>query len=218
MRLIPVVKKRLLLMVAITTIIIIYQERELFFAFHYPKVTFVLFVVVFILTLVATKIIFLRIAREYEKNNYLSLSSSYLQVFVFALLALLINIPFFFTDWPKIHIGLFASSTGLIFIFVGMLITLGSMKIFGSWRKVIGSKTNKLDTTRFYKYSRNPQLLGYGTFLLGFTFLWPSIFAIVCYFVYWYISFKMILVEESHLKKTFGEDYFNYCVKTPRLL
>lgn len=217
MRFIPVVKKLLLSIIAITTIVVAYKERALFFAFNYPKAAFIVFVVVSILTFIATKIIFSRIAKEYKKTDYLSLSSSYLQVFVFALLALLINIPFFFTDWPKIHIGLFTLSSGLIFIFAGMLITLGSMKIFGSWRKVIGSKTNKLDTTRFYKYSRNPQLLGYGVFLLGFTFLWPSIFAIVCYFVYWYISFNMILVEENHLRKTFGEDYFNYCVKTPRL-
>lgn len=212
------IKKLLLSVIIFVTTIVIYQECRLFFNFNYPKVTFVLFVVVFILTFIATKIIFSRIAKEYKKTDYLGLSSSYLQVFVFALLALLINIPFFYTDWPKIHIGLFTLSSGLIFIFAGMLITLGSMKIFGSWRKVIGSKTNKLDTTRFYKYSRNPQLLGYGVFLLGFTFLWPSIFAIVCYFVYWYISFNMILVEENHLKKTFGEDYFNYCAKTPRLL
>lgn len=218
MKLISVTKKLLLLIATITTIIVIYQERGFFFAFNYPDIIFVLFVVVFILTFIATKIIFSRIIKEYEKTDYLSLQSSYLQVFVFVLLALLINIPFFFTDWPKIHIGLFTFNLGLFFIFAGALITLGSMKIFGSWRKVIGSKTNKLNTTGFYKYSRNPQLLGYGTFLLGFTFLWPSIFAIVCYFVYWYISFSMILVEENHLRKTFGKDYLDYCAKTPRLL
>ena len=218
MKSVPSAKCLLLAAILLITTATIYQEHRLFFDFRYSRSAVILFAIVLIFTVVITNIVFSRIAKEYGKSDSLSPFSSYLQVFVFLMLALLINVPFFFSDWPKIHVGLWTLSSGLVLLFLGGMVTLLPMKIFGSWKKVIGNKTNRLDTAGFYRYSRNPQLVGYGIFLLGFTFLWPSFFAIISYLVYCYISYKMVGVEETHLKKTFGREYLDYSHKTPRYL
>ena len=69
-----------------------------------------------------------------------------------------------------------------------------------------------------FKYSRNPMYLGFLVSLLGVAILvhgaYTSFACVAVFYLaaqYWYIPF-----EERRMLETFGEQYADYCKKTPR--
>ena len=77
----------------------------------------------------------------------------------------------------------------------------------------------KLVTRGLYQYSRNPMYIGVLILILA----WATSFKAVILLVYMLIvglAFHtfVILYEEPHLRKLFGESYFNYCARVPRWL
>ncbi len=77
---------------------------------------------------------------------------------------------------------------------------------------------DKLKTDGIYKYSRNPQLVGYGLMLTSFAiilFSWSTIIWIVLYVV---TAYFMIKSEEEFLKNKYEEEYASYCEEVPRVI
>jgi len=77
----------------------------------------------------------------------------------------------------------------------------------------------KLVTRGLYQYSRNPMYIGVLILILA----WATSFKAIILLVYMLIvglAFHtfVILYEEPHLRKLFGESYFNYCARVPRWL
>lgn len=77
----------------------------------------------------------------------------------------------------------------------------------------------KLVVRGLYQYSRNPMYLGVLILILA----WAASFKAIILLVYMLIvglAFHtfVILYEEPHLRKLFGESYFNYCARVPRWL
>ena len=80
---------------------------------------------------------------------------------------------------------------------------------------------NFLDDTRLvtggiYRWSRNPQLVGWTLVLVGLGLVRGSAMVLVLAIVVW-LSYRLHLpTEEEHLRRVFGEAYEAYRQRTPR--
>jgi len=93
-----------------------------------------------------------------------------------------------------------------------------SMLVFGSPLKVLCLDAGTLTLKGPYRWSRNPQYLGWFMFLLGFAlndWSWWCLAALAIVATYLHL---LVLVEEEHLQRTFGEPYAEYCRSVPRYL
>jgi len=110
---------------------------------------------------------------------------------------------------------------GAVFIFLGAHINIVSDRLFKLHQTPIKpyQKPNFLITSGPYKISRNPMYLGMFLLLFGlaiylqsaFTLLVPIIFII-------FIQKYFIPIEETNLKKQFGQKYQQYQKKVRRWL
>ena len=100
---------------------------------------------------------------------------------------------------------------------LGLLATLAIMSNLG-FGSTLGNQPGQLRQSGSYSWSRNPQLLSYGAFLLGCVILYPSWQAVAWLALYGAIAHIMVITEEEHLANRFGEEYRKYCRKTPRYI
>ena len=154
------------------------------------------------------------VPRDYLKFGKLSLLIAFLQALLFFVYG---GFPSLYLpkDWPAvsvpfvIHIpGVFLVLIGLIFLFVGM-IRLG-VEIS------VGRGTQELRESGVYSYSRNPQAIACGLYVIGFFMLWPSWYALGWMFLYFILIHWMVLAEEGHLRRIHAGHYQAYCEKVPR--
>ena len=82
----------------------------------------------------------------------------------------------------------------------------------------LGSNTPGLHTNGLYRYSRNPQFVGYGLFVFGFLVAWWNALAWIGLLSYIVLAYAVTLVEEEHLTRTYGDSYRAYCQRVPRYL
>jgi protein-S-isoprenylcysteine O-methyltransferase Ste14 len=104
---------------------------------------------------------------------------------------------------------------GLMVLGVGLCIV--PMLHFSS-RMVVGRDASRLVTTGVYRFSRNPQYVTYGLFVLGYAMTGRAVMAYVGVALYLVVAHLTALVEEEHLERVFGEEYRRYKARTPRYL
>jgi protein-S-isoprenylcysteine O-methyltransferase Ste14 len=97
---------------------------------------------------------------------------------------------------------------GLGFLFYGMVV-LGLLPSIGRGRK-------GLTQSGIYRNTRNPQALACGLYVVGFTVLWPSWYAVGWAILNAILIHTMIITEEEHLLRAYGEGYAKYCRDVPR--
>ena len=107
---------------------------------------------------------------------------------------------------------------GLPLMVVGLGITVYAMDLFRKFSRWLGSNVPGLQTNGLYRYSRNPQFVGYGLFLLGFSLAWWTPLVVVGLLGYVALAYAVTLVEEEHLMRTYGASYREYCQRVPRYL
>ena len=175
-----------------------------------------------ILLLLFAYVVFRRIVRhDYQDRGRLGWWASLAQLLIFLGY---FTFPYLFSPpgWPWFwQMSGTASQAlqiiGIVFIILGMLIAFGTMAWLGNGRK---SQRALEEITRKgpYKISRNPQILG-GYFLAFGVFLqWPSFYMIGWVLMYALIGHWMIITEEEHLGRVFGDEYDEYCKEVPRYL
>lgn len=99
---------------------------------------------------------------------------------------------------------------------LGIAICVVSMTHFGSISKVLCVDTGRLTVSGPYRWSRNPQYVGYFLFLLGFALNDWSLWCLAALLVVAISLHLLVLVEEEHLHRVFGEQYVEYCRNIPR--
>ena len=99
---------------------------------------------------------------------------------------------------------------------VGIVLCLISITLFRSVPKVMCMDTGKLTISGPYRWSRNPQYVGWFLFLLGFALNDWSLWCLAALLVVAISLHLLVLVEEEHLSRVFGEEYVNYYRKIPR--
>jgi protein-S-isoprenylcysteine O-methyltransferase Ste14 len=161
------------------------------------------------------------VRRSYIERGQLSTLSSSLQLLVFLgffWFPYLYNPPEWGWFWianPSIPLGL--HTFGLLLVCIGILGAFGIMGWFGI-KRAFGITNDRLKKTGPYRFSRNPQILGGYLLVLGTTFQWLSLYMVGWLAIYAIIAHWMILTEEEHLRRIFGEEYVKYCSEVPRYL
>lgn len=159
------------------------------------------------------------VRNDYLRINNLSPVSCLLELVVFAFHA---NFMYFFIpfSWPN-----FAAFPGNLILNILFLIVfcLGLIVLLIAWFRLgtgtsFGLDKNKLNSSGIYRYSRNPQIGGYGILLLSFHILCFSWYLVGWFIQYLIISFFMIKSEEEFLSHKYGEEYDRYCNSVPRII
>jgi len=120
-------------------------------------------------------------------------------------------------DWPAVHVSPAQHALGLFLLCGGLAILLYGMLILGILRS-LGTVRNGLQRSGLYRYTRNPQALACGAYVVGFTLLWPSWYGLGWAVLYAILIHAMVVTEEEHLRRLHGHGYDDYCRQTPRYL
>ncbi len=99
---------------------------------------------------------------------------------------------------------------GCVAILVGVGWFVAGVISFGSLRMMNGRLNDQLVTDGIYRWSRNPQNLGWMLFLLGVSVVGKSGFAIVLTALFWIRFASYVREEERQLEDRFGEEYRKY--------
>ncbi len=171
------------------------------------------------LVLVAAYFIFRRVGRDYREHGELTPSTATLQVAIFVAYACLVQAGYVGTDWPRLHDTGLPFMLGVLCMASGLVTVVAAVGVFGV-RRMVGREVNVLKQSGTYRWSRNPQLVGGWLFMLGFTLLWSMwyVYAVVLVVVYAAMGHMMVLTEEEHLRRVFGEEYVRYCERVPRYI
>ncbi len=100
---------------------------------------------------------------------------------------------------------------------VGITATLGAMLQL-SVGDTLGRTVKGLKKTGIYRFSRNPQLIAYFAFLVGYALLTPQWQLLGWLALYVIIAHVMVLTEEGHLRRVCRDEFEDYCRSTPRYL
>jgi len=105
---------------------------------------------------------------------------------------------------------------GTVIALFGLAVLLISIVSFHSMKKVLCVDPGKLATTGPYRWSRNPQYVGWFLFQLGFALNDWSLWCLAALLISGISLHLLVLVEEEHLHRTFGEQYAEFCRSIPR--
>jgi protein-S-isoprenylcysteine O-methyltransferase Ste14 len=110
----------------------------------------------------------------------------------------------------------FLDYVGVIVGGSGIVLCFSSIAFFNSPLKVLCIDAGKLTTTGPYRWSRNPQYVGWFLFLFGFALTDWSLWCLGALFAVAVSLHLLVLVEEKHMLRTFGAQYAEFCRKVPR--
>jgi protein-S-isoprenylcysteine O-methyltransferase Ste14 len=168
------------------------------------------------LLLIVAYLIFRRVGRDYERQGKLTPFSSFLEVVIFALHGMA-SYLFLDSDLGQVRLGGTVTTLAIIAMGVGLVLLAIAMGGLGMKRSV-GQKVTDLKQSGLYRWSRNPQIVAYGLFLIGYALLWPSWSGGLWVILYGLIGHMMVLTEESHLSRVYGQAYATYCSHTARYI
>ena len=172
-----------------------------------------------IFVLLAAFFILRRVRRDYRHFRQLRPFTAFLQVLMFFIHGVLVGLSYGLSfKWPPFSQSLASIAVGAVFAAVGVTILASALQVFGPIKRMLGLKKDELKWSGVYGWTRNPQIVGYGLMLLSIPLLWPSWYAWVSVALYCPIAHGMVTIEEEHLNNLFGEDYQQYCTRTPRYL
>ena len=104
---------------------------------------------------------------------------------------------------------------GLLFAF-GLGIDLWGTKTLSAKQSM--GDTGEIITSGPYRYTRNPQYVGFIILFTGIIFLTASFMALVTGALAIFLFFIIPFSEEPWLKEKYGEPYENYCKAVPRFI
>jgi protein-S-isoprenylcysteine O-methyltransferase Ste14 len=113
---------------------------------------------------------------------------------------------------PETAAGYIGACIGVL----GMALCLVSVFVFRSMPKVFCLDAGKLTLSGPYRWSRNPQYVGWFLFLLGFALIDWSLWCLAALLVVAISLHLLVLVEEEHLRRVFGEPYREFCRRISR--
>jgi len=107
-----------------------------------------------------------------------------------------------------------------LFLWVGgfLLLLIGRLKLADSFRIGSPKESTHLKVDGLFLFSRNPMYLGvYATILASVLYTLNPVVLLAGVFVV-AVHHRIVLAEEQHLQKAFGQEYANYCRRVRRYL
>lgn len=165
--------------------------------------------------LAAAFLVFGRVRSDYQTLGRLSRPVAILQVAYFCAYALA-SYAFLDSRLSQISTAGLLFPLALVLMIIGLLLVAFSMPFLG--QRSFGREVGGLRTGGLYRYSRDPQLVGGFLFIAGYALLWPSWRGALWAALWLVIAHLMVRGEEAHLEAVFGDEYRDYCRRTPRYL
>jgi protein-S-isoprenylcysteine O-methyltransferase Ste14 len=156
------------------------------------------------------------VRRDYLEHGRLRPATvvlQYVMVFIWVAFGWL-NMP---PRWPTITVGSFLQVVGWVLFPAGLLLFAAAFSNLGVGRSH-GGHDGKIQQAGLYRITRNPQILGFGTFMVGFTVLWPTWRMVGVLILMGFLAHLMVLTEEEFLLMHGGEEYEAYRRRVPRYL
>lgn len=177
---------------------------------------FYLGVAVFILLSIIT---LLRVRSEYQSLQKLSTPTVVIVWLLYFLHAGLTVFAAWRSIWPLPISKWLAILTGGILILFGTgFFTTGILE-FRSFQRMSGQRTDELVASGVYRWSRNPQNVGWIITLTGVALIGKSGSALVLVALFaLFLHIYIVYVEEDYLEKIYGEAYRLYRTNTARYL
>ena len=170
--------------------------------------------------LYGSNLILHRIQKDYADYGVLRNSTTFLQVLLLAIHLLFYLLSFKTPQWPLGWPDLTGSSwicvAGLLLVITGVAVLYSALKMFPALDRFLGCRVTVLEKGGIYRWSRNPQIVGYGLILLGVTFLWYTDYTLIATILYAPIAHRLVLIEEEHLRRIFKDKFISYCEETDR--
>ncbi|MFQ6059217.1 MAG: methyltransferase family protein [Anaerolineae bacterium] len=160
-----------------------------------------------------------KVQGEYKTQGKLSAQTALGVWVVYLLHAGLTGFTAWHAFWP-FPIGKTVSvAIGGVFLFFGLALSVAGIITFRSFKRMSGLEANKLVTSGIYRWSRNPQNVGWGLVLLGIALIGRSAIALILVALFGLVlHVYLVLVEEEYLEQVFGEEYRRYRSRTSRYL
>ena len=170
------------------------------------------------LTLLCVYVLF-KTKSLYEQGQPLSVSVSIGWLIAGVLDTLIIALSSIYSVWRLPLNVIIVRVAGIALVLLGVAIMLAGMIEFRSVRKVLGMETSGLVTTGIYRWSRNPQFLGWYFSVVGISLAGLSGYALLIALIaitsgHYYI----VKLEEPYLERVFGREYLEYKRRTPRYI
>lgn len=147
-----------------------------------------------------------RILIEKKVNLWVSITALFSNFLVICII--LYPLANIFLKWQTLSTSYWMILIGMLFIGTARWLSFGAMIQLRGNRKT-------LHTNGFFKRTRNPNIDGTITFLIGMWFLMPStVYFISLIFVFLYLNNRS-KIEEEYLSEIFGEKYLKYKNSTP---
>jgi protein-S-isoprenylcysteine O-methyltransferase Ste14 len=167
----------------------------------------------FFLSILVSTVALLYSRRTYRVKGKLNLLGTFLLCAMLFIPNLLIDYATTY-EMPGTPLDYF----GVIVCLAGLVLCIAAMIYFGSVSKILCLKTGNMTISGPYRWSRNPQYLGWFLFLLGFTLNDWSLWCLAALLVVGVSLHFLVLIEEQHLRRVFGDEYADFYLKTPRYL
>lgn len=153
---------------------------------------------------------------EYRARGRLTGFGSFVHVAMYAIHGMFSGLLL----WGPVNIPPMGSwaIVGIVLMVLGLSVTVFAMDLFRSFSRWLGNGTPGLATNGLYRYSRNPQFVGYGMLILGFTVAWWKPSASLILITYALLAYCVASLEEEHLTRVYGQSYVEYCAHVPRFL
>jgi protein-S-isoprenylcysteine O-methyltransferase Ste14 len=111
--------------------------------------------------------------------------------------------------WIRFLVG------GILFM-LGLGIDLWGTKTLSAQQSL--GKKGEIITNGPYRYTRNPQYVGFITLYVGIIFLTASYFALITGLLAIFLFFIIPFSEEPWLREQYGKPYEEYCKRVPRFI
>jgi protein-S-isoprenylcysteine O-methyltransferase Ste14 len=161
------------------------------------------------------------VRRDYARINRLTPLTGLSELLLWGLVLgfpYLYNPPEWIYFWSDdVPVGTPLRIAGIGAIALGIVGGVGTMFWFGL-RRALGQQVDRLVQSGPYRATRNPQLVGGTPMVIGVALLWPSWYALGWVVLYGVVAHMMVITEEEHLHRVFGEEYARYCERVPRYL
>jgi protein-S-isoprenylcysteine O-methyltransferase Ste14 len=163
------------------------------------------------LSILTSAVALLHVRREYRGRGRLSMIGVSLLCLMFFMPNLLLEYATNYR-WPDTALAY----AGWTLCATGLVICAYAVVSFNSLAKVFCTDPGELTLGGLYRWSRNPQYAGWLLFIFGFSLTDWNAWCLAAMLVLAVCIHLLVLIEEEHLLRVFGEPYEVFRQRVPR--